>query len=152
MAVMVTNIFEKRLVMLFTKGLVKPLGGWVKAFRPTTLQDAIMRTHDMEDAVPKNAPMKPFIPQKGKEMNPFHKSRIGKDRMDEDTQRELRRKNLCFSCKEPWESGHQCMGKGKVHYIEVLFDEDDDGEDEVVHTLGSRPSSDKVEPPHLKIQ
>jgi hypothetical protein len=25
------------------------------------------------------------------------------------------------------------MGKGKVHYIEVLSDEEDDGEDEVVH-------------------
>jgi hypothetical protein len=41
----------------------------------------------------------------------------GKDRMDEDIQREIRRKKLFFRCKEPWEPGHRCMGKGKVHYI-----------------------------------
>jgi hypothetical protein len=43
--------------------------------------------------------------------------------MDEETQKELKRKKLCFSCKEPWELGHRCMGKQKVHYIEALSDE-----------------------------
>jgi hypothetical protein len=62
MAVMVTDISEQRLVMLFTEGLVEPLRGWVKDFRPITLQDAIMRTQDMANTVPKKAPMKPFIP------------------------------------------------------------------------------------------
>jgi len=39
-----------------------------------------------------------------------------------------RRKNLCYNYKEPWELGHKSMGKGKVHYIEVLphSDEDED--------------------------
>jgi hypothetical protein len=65
MAVMVTDISQQRLVMLFTEGLVEPLRGWVKAFRPTTLQDAIMKTQDMEDTtVSKKAPVKPFIPQR----------------------------------------------------------------------------------------
>jgi hypothetical protein len=69
----------------------------------------------MADTMPKKAPVKPFIPQKGKETKPFQKPWKGKDRMDEQTRKELRRKKLCFSCKEPWESGHRCMGKGKVH-------------------------------------
>jgi hypothetical protein len=61
--------------------------------------------------------------------------------MDEETQRELRRKKLFFSCKEPWELGHRCMGKGKVHYIEVLSDEEDDDEDESTHIQDSGQSS-----------
>ena len=69
-----TNISEQRLVMLFTKGLSEPLHGWVKAFNPETLQDAIIRTWDMEDAVPKKKTFsKPFIPQKTKIRNLFRK-------------------------------------------------------------------------------
>jgi hypothetical protein len=67
MVVMVTDISEERLVMLFTKGLAEPFREWVKAFRPTTLQDAIMRTQDMRDTLSKKVPRKPFIPQRGKE-------------------------------------------------------------------------------------
>jgi hypothetical protein len=40
--------------------------------------------------------------------------------------RELRRKQLCYTCKDPWELGHRCMGKGKIHYIEVLSDSEDE--------------------------
>jgi hypothetical protein len=58
--------------MLFIEGLSKPLHGWVKAFKPETLQDAIIRTRDMEDVVLKNKPFsKPFIPQKNKDKKPF---------------------------------------------------------------------------------
>jgi hypothetical protein len=80
---------------------------------------------------------KPFIPQEAKETKFSQKPWTGKDRMDEETRREPRRKKLCFSCKEPWKSGHRCMGKGKVHYIEVLSDE----EDEVVHAQDSGQSN-----------
>jgi hypothetical protein len=62
MAVMVTDISKQGLTMLFTEGLAEPLRGWVKAFRPNTLQDTIMRTQDMAYTIPKKAPMKPFIP------------------------------------------------------------------------------------------
>jgi len=68
MAVMVTDISQQRLVLLFTEGLAEPLRGWVKAFRPTTLQEAFTRTWDMRDTVSKKAPTKPFTPQGGKEM------------------------------------------------------------------------------------
>ena len=51
---MVTDISEARLIMLFMEGLLEPLHGWVKAFKPMTLQDAIIRAWDIEDVVPKN--------------------------------------------------------------------------------------------------
>jgi hypothetical protein len=101
------HISEQRLVMLFTKGLSEPLRGWVKAFKPETLQDAIIRTRDMEDAVPKTKTFsKPFIPRKNKDKKPFQKEGTGKEKMDEATRNELRRKKLCFNCKDPWEPGH----------------------------------------------
>ncbi|KAH9288409.1 hypothetical protein KI387_032526, partial [Taxus chinensis] len=41
--VMVSNISERRLVVLFMEGLTEPLRGLVKAFEPPSLQDAIKR-------------------------------------------------------------------------------------------------------------
>jgi hypothetical protein len=111
-AVTVTDISEQRLVMLFTEGLSEPLRGWVKAFKPETLQDAIIRTRDMEDAVPKTKTFsKPFIPQKNKDKKPFQKEGTGKEKMDEATRNELRRKKLCFNCKDPWEPGHSVWAR-----------------------------------------
>jgi hypothetical protein len=63
-AVAVTDISEPRLIMLFTKGLTEPLRGWVKAYMPHTLQDAILCTRDLADSAPKTKPFsKPFVPQ-----------------------------------------------------------------------------------------
>jgi hypothetical protein len=50
--------------------------------------------------------------------------------MDEATRRELRRKQLCFTCKEPWHPGHRCLGKGKIHYIEVVSNSEEETDDE----------------------
>jgi hypothetical protein len=36
-AVVVTDISEPRLIMLFTEGLTEPLRGWVKAYKPHIL-------------------------------------------------------------------------------------------------------------------
>jgi hypothetical protein len=33
---------------------------------------------------------------------------------------------IFHSCKEPWESDHRCRGKGRVHYIEVNYDSDEE--------------------------
>jgi hypothetical protein len=41
LAVMVQDVSQSRLMMLFTEGLMEPLKGWVKDFNPTNLQDAI---------------------------------------------------------------------------------------------------------------
>ena len=38
----------------------------------------------------------------------------------------IRSRELCYSCKEPWELDHRCKGKGRVHYIEVHYDSDED--------------------------
>ena len=65
---MVTDIIEPHLIILFIEGLAEALHGWVKAYKPTTLQDAIMRARDLQDAVPKNQfPPKPTFPPKGKD-------------------------------------------------------------------------------------
>ena len=71
-AVMVTDVSESRLVMLFTKALTEPLRGWVKAWKPSTLQDAINRTEDLQDSVPKNRfSFKTNFPIKDKDKKPF---------------------------------------------------------------------------------
>jgi hypothetical protein len=56
--------------------------------------------------------------------------------LDEETRRELQNNKLCFSCQEPWASGHICVGKeilGKAHYIEVYSDSENDEDEEVEH-------------------
>jgi hypothetical protein len=35
-------------------------------------------------------------------------------------------KELCYHYNEPWELDHRCRGKGKVHYVEVHYDSDDE--------------------------
>jgi hypothetical protein len=52
----------------------------------------------------------------------------GRGRVDENTRRELRRKQLCFTFKEPWNPTHKCMGRGQVHYIEVTSDNEEEEE------------------------
>jgi hypothetical protein len=129
-AVAVTDISEPRLVMLFTEGLTEPLRGWVKAYRPHTLQDAIRCTRDLVDLVPKPKPFtKPFVPHRDKDQKNLLREWKGKPKLDDDTRRELMRKKLCFSCKDPWVPGHRCMGKGHIHYIEV----ESGSEDEDIH-------------------
>ena len=64
-AMEVTDISEPRLIMLFREGLTEPLRGWVKAYKPLTLQYAILRTQDLADSVPKTKTFSnPFVPQK----------------------------------------------------------------------------------------
>jgi hypothetical protein len=38
----------------------------------------------------------------------------GRGRMDENIRRELRRKQLCYTCKEPWDPSHKCMGVARL--------------------------------------
>ena len=104
---MVSDISKSRLIMLFTEALFEPLRGWVKAYKPITLQDAISRTRDLQDFVPKNKlPQKPaHLPENKESPTNFsdNKEKIipQKEWLNEDTRRDLRRKNLCFNCTEP---------------------------------------------------
>jgi hypothetical protein len=117
--------------MLFTEGLTETLRGWVKAYRPPTLQDAILRTRDLADSVPKTKTFsKPFVPQRDQDRKPFQREWKGKEKLDEETRRELMRNKLCFSCRDPWVPGHRCMGKGEIHYIEVAADSVDSEEEQ----------------------
>jgi hypothetical protein len=50
----------------------------------------------------------------------------GRGRINENTRRELRRKQLCYTCKEPWNPSHKCMGRGQAHYIEVTSDNEEE--------------------------
>jgi hypothetical protein len=151
--VVVTDISEPRLIMmLFTEGLTKPLKGWVKAYRPPTLQDAILRTRDLVDSMPKTKTFsKPFVPQRDRDKNPFQIEWKGKEKLDDDTRQELMRKNICFSYRDPWVPGHRCMGKGEIHYIEVAVDNVDSEEEEQDNRSTSSEEESapaKEHPPH----
>jgi hypothetical protein len=130
-AMAVMDISEPRLIMLFTEGLIEPLRGWVKAYRPPTLQDTILHTWYLADSVPKTKTFsKPFVPQRDQDRKPFQREWKGKEKLDDETRRELMRKKLFFSCRDPWVPGHRCMGKGEIHYIEVVVDNMDSEEEE----------------------
>ena len=94
----------------------------MKAYKPFTLQDAISRTQDLQDSVPKNRfQVKTNFPMKDKDKKPFLQECPKKNWVDDDTRKQLRRKKVCFICQEPWIPGHRCAGKAKTHYIEVYF-------------------------------
>jgi len=70
----------------------------------------------MEDVVLKKKTFsKPFIPQKDKDKKPFQKEWTENKKLDEENRNELRGNKLFFSCKDPWEPRHKCLGKGKAH-------------------------------------
>lgn len=52
-AIMVPDISEKRIIYLFLDGLEDPIKGLVKAFSPSTLQEAIKRSLQLETSMPK---------------------------------------------------------------------------------------------------
>ena len=117
----------------------------MKAYRPTTLQDSILLTRDLENSVPKTKTFsKPFFPQRDRDRNPFQKEWKGKEKLDDETRQELMRKKLCFNCRDPWVLGHRCMGKGEIHYIEVAADNVDSEEEE--QDSGSTSSKEESAP------
>ena len=61
--------------------------------------------------------------------------------MDQETRNDLRRRKLCLSYKEPWELEHHCLGKGKVHLIEVTFEM---GLDEEILNIDTKDSLEKT--------
>jgi hypothetical protein len=128
--VVVSYISKNILVMLFIEALTKPLRGWVKAFNPHTLYEAIVCTKDMGDSVLKPKTFtKPFVAQRDGDQKNTQREWKGNPKLDDDTRRELMRKNLFFSCRDPWVLGNKCMGKGHIHYIDVESgsEEEDEG-------------------------
>jgi hypothetical protein len=138
-------------VMLFTEALTKPFRGWVKAFKPHTLQEAIVRTRDMGDSTLKPISVtKPFVPQRDRDQRNPQREWKGKPKLDDDTRRELMRKKLYFSCRDPSVPGHGCMGKGQIHYIDVVadsVDSEEEGQDSRSTSSKEEPSQEEEQPP-----
>jgi hypothetical protein len=86
LTVMVIDIFEAHFVIFFIEGIADPLRGWVKTYKPTTLQDVVSHTRDMQDVVPKRGfPLKPTFPHKSKETKLFQRDWDGNPKLDEET-------------------------------------------------------------------
>ena len=67
---MVPDLSAARRVYMFIDGLDEPLHGLVKSTKPNTLQDAIEKARDIQDALPKEKATfqhKPSFPLKGKD-------------------------------------------------------------------------------------
>jgi hypothetical protein len=134
LAVMVKDISPTRLMMLFTEVLMEPLMGLVKDFKPTSLQYAIWRMRDLGLAAKPKLIPRPPLNTRGRDqrppVNPGGRYPRGFDRgcgkIDDNTRRELRRKQLYVTCEEPWNPSHKCMGHGQVHYIEVTSDNEEE--------------------------
>lgn len=59
--VMISRITERRLVVLFSEGLMEPLKGWIKAIDPPTLHEAMKKARSMEQTAPRSKNQsKPF--------------------------------------------------------------------------------------------
>ena len=82
---MVTDVLESILIMVFSEALTQPLWGWVKAYKPPTLQNAISRARDLQDSFLKNRfPPKTNFPVKYKDKKPFQQERTKKTWLDDD--------------------------------------------------------------------
>lgn len=53
LSVMVPNLSIARMIYMFIDVLVEPLWGLVRSTRPATLHDAVERTRDLQDALPR---------------------------------------------------------------------------------------------------
>ncbi|KAH9324703.1 hypothetical protein KI387_004881, partial [Taxus chinensis] len=120
---------EKRVVMLFIEGFHDRLRGFVKAPKPRTLHEVIQTTMDLDTTL--------FQPQKKNVKTEQHGSEQptsskveSTPKVDQETRNVLRRKKLCFHCRDHWESEHNCLGKDKIHLIKVISDVDTDSEKE----------------------
>jgi hypothetical protein len=88
---------------------------------------------------------KPFVPQKDKDQKNPQKEWKGKEKLDEETRRELMRNKMFFNCRYLWVPRHRCMSKGQIHYIEVASDSE---EEEIRPSPDSDSSSSEEEKAH----
>lgn len=104
----------------------------VKVLKPNTLDDTIKITHNLDSpSLILQPPKKPYRGSTSSQGNKTQQ-RLNPPKLDFETRNELKRKKLCFTCREPWTPDHRCLGKGKIHYVELLFEdegEQQEGED-----------------------
>lgn len=120
---MVPDLSMVRRVYMYVEGLAEPLRGLVRSTRLATLQDAISRTGDLQDVLPRTPtpyPQRQTFQSKGKDVRiPSPKGNPGRGQLDDDARRKLKKKRLCFTCQEAWAPGHRCAAC-KAHFIEVF--------------------------------
>ncbi len=117
--------------MLFIEGLQNRLKGLVRAYKPTTLKDAIdvilrLDTTSTSYQMDKKSFRDSQPPQKANTSQNRGGPSTRPPKMKQEMRNDLRRRKLCFSYKEPWEPGHHCLGKDKVHLIEVTLEMGDE--------------------------
>ena len=168
LSVMVQDVSERRLVILFTEGLSEPLKGWIKAFDPPTLQEAMRKARSMELTAPSSRftsrstssfrDNKKFDKNKGKNVDTKGKSTT---HLDTEALNDLRRKKLCFYCKGPYDRDHDCplRPKGKANRVMWAYYEGSDSdstthEDDHSDTepKGETEVSEHKEEPELHLQ
>lgn len=123
------------------EGLLEPMRGWIKAFDPPTLQEAMKKARGIEFAEPKSKSLHKEIPSTSNETHQkLDKKEKSAPMMDEETQEELTKKKLCYWCKEPYKKDHDFplrpKGKVKVNHFMWAYYEDSDS-DEVVKQVVS---------------
>ena len=148
---------ERRLVILFTEGLFEPLKGWIKAFDPPSLQEAMRKARSMELTTPSSRftsrstssfkDNKKFDKNKGKKGDTKGKSTAP---LDMETLNDLRKQKLCFYYKGPYDRDHDCpmRPKGKANKVMWAYYADFDSEHEVDHS-DAEPEA-KAEAPETK--
>lgn len=132
--------------MLFIEGLLEPLRGWVKAFDPPALQEAMKKARSMELVAPssKFGSSSKFGTKgsssfrdnrtfpKNKEKSDFKGDQKGKSAapFDRETINDLQKTKLCFYCKGPYDANHDCplRPKGKATRAMWVFYEDSKSE------------------------
>ncbi len=139
-SVLVTNISERRQTVLFMDWLTELLKGWVKWFNLATLSEAIKKAQSMTSSLASSSRGYSHSKPSMFSMDKDNKPPLRKPLLDEATRQELRRKKICYNFKGPWELGHRCLGKGKINYIEVVSDDEDEHED--IPTEDSQPDED----------
>ena len=145
LSVMVPNISERRLVVLFMEGLLEPMRGWIKAFASPNLQEAMKKARSMEFAEPKSKSLHKEIPStSNKTPQQSDKKKKSAPMMYEETQEELRKKKLCYWCKEPYHKDHDfpLRPKGKANHFMWAYYEDSDS-DEVDQQVVSKLNQGK---------
>ncbi|KAH9314078.1 hypothetical protein KI387_022705, partial [Taxus chinensis] len=139
LSVMVPDVTEMRLISLFIAGLTDALVGFVEAFEPSSLHEAVRRARDLELSTPKSR-VPPRVQQKEppsgsdelQQREPPPRQEVAKKPIiSQEDRDELRRKKLCFDCHTPWVPGHDCRGRGKAQFIEVFEESEGDRGEEL---------------------
>jgi len=78
---------------------------------------------------------------------PPPKGNPGRAQIDDDARRELKKKQLCFTCQESWVPGQRCV-VGKAHFIEVFSESiKEEDEEDGAKARDSHVAQDPLPPP-----